>query len=88
MDADTLIASLQQAVPGAQIERVPSVDAQTTVYVPREALPAVARALRDIPELAFGLLAEVTAVDYWPRAPRYELVYLLVLHSSTASGCA
>ena len=78
MDAETLVASLQQAVPGAQIERVPSVDAQTTVYVPRDALPAAARALRDVPELAFGLLAELTAVDYWPRTPRYELVYLLV----------
>ena len=24
------------------------------------------------------MLAELTAVDYWPREPRFELVYLLV----------
>src|SRR5580765_6681579 len=78
MDANTLIASLQEAVPGAEIESVPSVDLQWTIYVSREALPAVAQALRDRPEMAFNLLAEITAVDFWPREPRFELVYLLV----------
>jgi len=78
MDPTALIASLQEAVPGAQIESVPSVDLQTTMYVSREDLPAVARALRDRPELAFNLLAEITAVDFWPREPRFELVYILV----------
>ena len=78
MDSDALIASLQEAVPGAQIERAPSVDLQTTIFVAPADLTTVARALRDGPDLAFTLLAELTAVDYWPRAPRYELVYLLV----------
>jgi NADH-quinone oxidoreductase subunit C len=78
MDATALIASLQEAVPGTQIESVPSVDLQTTMYVSREDLPAIARALRDRPELAFNLLAEITAVDFWPREPRFELVYILV----------
>ena len=78
MDADTLVASLQSAVPEAQIERAPSLDLQTTVYVSREAVPAVARALRDRPDLAFTFLAELTAVDFWPKEPRYEVVYVLV----------
>jgi len=78
MDADALLASLQQAVPGAQFERAPSVDSHVVVYVPREALADAARALRDRPELAFTLLAEVTAVDFWPAEPRFELVYILV----------
>ena len=78
MDPNTLIASLQEAVPGAQIESAPSVDLQTTMYVSREDLPAIARALRDRPDLAFNLLAEITAVDFWPREPRFELVYILV----------
>jgi NADH-quinone oxidoreductase subunit C len=78
MDSNTLIASLQDAVPSAQIEAVPSIDLQTTIYVSREDAAAVARALRDRPELAFDLLAEVTAVDFWPREPRFELVYILV----------
>ena len=78
MDHDALFASLQNAVPGAQVETAPSIDLQTTVYVSRDDVPAVARALRDRPELAFALLAEVTAVDVWPREPRFELVYILV----------
>ena len=78
MDASALIASLQDAVPGAQFEAAPSIDLQTTIYARPEALPAVARARRDRPELDFALLAELTAVDLWPTEPRFELVYVLV----------
>ncbi len=78
MDADTLFASLQAAAPEVRLEHVPSLDLQTTCYAPREAVPGLARALRDRPELAFTFLAELTAVDFWPKEPRYEVVYLLV----------
>jgi NADH-quinone oxidoreductase subunit C len=78
MDADTLVATLQAAVPDAQIESAPTVDPQTTIYVSRDEVPALARALRDRPELAFDFLAELTAVDFWPKEPRYEVVYMLV----------
>ncbi|MBI3490832.1 MAG: NADH-quinone oxidoreductase subunit C [Acidobacteria bacterium] len=78
MDPEALVASLQDAVPGARIERAPSLDRQTTIYVSRDEAPAVLRALRTRPDLAFTFLAELTAVDLWPRAPRFELVYVLV----------
>ena len=78
MDADTLVATLQAAVPGAQIDPVPSIDLQTTIYASRDQVPALAQALRDRPELAFTFLAELTAVDFWPKEPRYEVVYVLV----------
>jgi NADH-quinone oxidoreductase subunit C len=78
MDADALVATLQAAVPEAQVERVPSLDLQTTVYASRDHLPALARALRDEPALGFDFLSELTAVDFWPKEPRYELVYVLV----------
>jgi NADH-quinone oxidoreductase subunit C len=78
MDAASLIALLQEAIPGVQIESAPSIDLQATAYVAAADLPAVARALRDTPSLAFALLAELTAVDFWPREPRFELVYILV----------
>jgi NADH-quinone oxidoreductase subunit C len=78
MDPSTLVASLQEALPGVQIEHVPSVDLQTTIYVPRQDAVVVARVLRDRATLAFDLLAEITAVDFWPREPRFELVYILV----------
>jgi NADH-quinone oxidoreductase subunit C len=78
MDADRLIASLQQAVPDAAIDASASVDLQTTILVSREHIEAVARALRDAPDLRFSFLAELTSVDYWPREPRFDVVYVLV----------
>jgi NADH-quinone oxidoreductase subunit C len=78
MDGSALIASLQPAVPGATLESAASVDLQTTLYVSREHVLHVARALRDLPELRFAFLAELTAVDFWPREPRFEVVYVLV----------
>jgi len=78
MDHDALIASLQQALPGVAFEAAPSIDRQATVYVDRDAAHQAALALRDHPDLAFAFLAELTAVDFWPREPRFELIYLLV----------
>src|SRR6185436_15915130 len=78
MDASTLVASLQEAVPAAQIESVPSVDLHATLFVGRDELPAVARALRDRPDLGFDLLADIVGDDLWPREPRFELAYILV----------
>jgi NADH-quinone oxidoreductase subunit C len=78
MDHDGVIASLRQAVPGAQLEHAPSVDLQSTIYVSGDDVATVARALHDAPELAFTFLAELTAADFWPREPRFELVYILV----------
>jgi NADH-quinone oxidoreductase subunit C len=78
MDATGFVAALRTAVPDASIEAAPSVDLQTTFYVPSEQLLAVASALRYRDDLAFTLLAELTATDFWPREPRFELVYVLV----------
>jgi NADH-quinone oxidoreductase subunit C len=78
MDAPTLIAALQEAVPGAVLEAAASVDLHTTIYASRDEVPALARALRDRADLRFSFLAELTAVDFHPREPRFELVYVLV----------
>ena len=78
MEATALVGLLQDAVPGVRLELAPTIDRQTTIYAPREALPALARALRDRPELRFALLAELTAIDYLPAVPRFEVVYMLV----------
>jgi NADH-quinone oxidoreductase subunit C len=78
MDASGLVALLQSSVPGAVFETVPSVDLQTTVFVPGERVVEIARVLRDRPELRFEFLAEITAIDFWPREPRFEVIYLLV----------
>jgi NADH-quinone oxidoreductase subunit C len=78
MDSSTLIDSLQQDVPGAHVESAPTIDLQTTIYVSRDDVPAIARVLRDRPDLRFAFLAELTAVDLHPREPRFEVVYMLV----------
>jgi NADH-quinone oxidoreductase subunit C len=78
MDGSAILALLHQAAPGATIESAPSADAHTTIHVSRDHVPEVARALRDTPALRFAFLAELTAVDVWPREPRFEVVYVLV----------
>ena len=78
MDSPSLVALLRESVPGVEIESAPSLDLQSTLYVSRDHLPAVARTLRDRDELTFSFLAELTAADYWPREPRFELVYIIV----------
>jgi NADH-quinone oxidoreductase subunit C len=78
MDSIALVALLQEAVPGARLESAPSIDPQTTVYASREDVSAVAQVLRDRSDLRFSLLAEITAADFWPREPRFEVIYTLV----------
>jgi NADH-quinone oxidoreductase subunit C len=78
MDASALVQSLQQAVPDARLEAEPTIDLQTTLSASRDHLAALARVLRERADLAYTFLAEITAVDFWPREPRFEVVYLLV----------
>ena len=48
------------------------------MYVSRDDVATVAHALKNHPDLQFAFLAELTAVDFWPREPRFEVVYVLV----------
>jgi NADH-quinone oxidoreductase subunit C len=77
-DAPALIAVLQEAAPGASVEPSPTIDQHPTIYVDRDRLSVIALALRDHPTLRFDFLAELTAVDFHPREPRFEIVYVLV----------
>jgi NADH-quinone oxidoreductase subunit C len=51
---------------------------QPSIYVPAGRLVETCRALRDTPALRYNVLVEVTAVDYLPRSPRFEVVYQLL----------
>ena len=73
-----MIEQLRSLLPGAGLEPGDSRD-QPTIVVPAAHLIDVCRTLRDHPELQFTLLADVSAVDWWPREPRYEVVYQLVM---------
>jgi NADH-quinone oxidoreductase subunit C len=77
MESAAVIEILQSAVPGAAYEVGPSVD-MPTIYVPAEHLVATCGVLRDLPTLQFNVLIEVTAADYLPHEPRYEVVYHLL----------
>ena len=59
------------------------------IVVDREHILEVCRVLRDDPALQFALLVDVTAVDYLPASPRFEIVYLLAcLGAAYATGTA
>jgi NADH-quinone oxidoreductase subunit C len=71
-----MIENLRPMFPDVALEAGAS-DDQPTVRVPAEHLVDICRALRDRPEFGFILLADISAVDWWPRTPRYEVVYHL-----------
>jgi NADH-quinone oxidoreductase subunit C len=71
-----IVESLARALPGVSVETWDAVDQAVVVATPETLVP-VARALRDTPELNYSFLAEMTAADYWPKDPRFEVVYHL-----------
>jgi NADH-quinone oxidoreductase subunit C len=74
MHATDIVAALSQILPGVSYETADAVD-QPVLIVPREAFIETCRALRDTPSLNYSFLAELTAVDWWPKEPRFEVVY-------------
>jgi NADH-quinone oxidoreductase subunit C len=74
MQATDIVAVLNRVLPGVAYE-TPEAPDQPVLIVPREAFVETARVLRDTPELNFSFLAELTAVDWWPTEPRFEVVY-------------
>ena len=77
MDSTATLDILRPLVSGADFEVGQSVDF-TTIYVPADRLVETCLALRDHPDLRFNVLTEVTAADYLPREPRFEVVYHLL----------
>ena len=51
---------------------------ETTVAVVPERIEALCLALRDEPSLRYNFLADITAVDWLEREPRYDIVYHLL----------
>lgn len=51
---------------------------EMTITVRPERLAEVCRALRDEPRLAYNYIADITAVDWLEREPRYDVVYHLL----------
>ena len=68
---ETIVKKLQADF-GAAVEEFRG---EAHVTVPAERLLATLEACRD--QLGFDLLDSLTAVDYWPKSPRFHIVYLL-----------
>jgi NADH-quinone oxidoreductase subunit C len=77
MDAPAIIDVLTPLVPGAAFEQGRSIDF-ATLYVPADRLVETCRVLHDNDALRFTTILEVTAADYFPREPRFEVVYHLL----------
>ncbi len=50
---------------------------ETILVVERDQLVPVCTFLRDDPNFSFNFLAVLTAVDHWPKEPRFTVVYQL-----------
>jgi NADH-quinone oxidoreductase subunit C len=72
-----LLARVIDLVPGVTAAPPELVRGQAVALVDREHVIAVLRTLRDHADLRFDVLADVTAVDYLGRTPRFEVVYQL-----------
>ncbi len=51
---------------------------ETTLIVPPHRIVEICRVLRDAPDLRYTFLADLTAVDWPDRDPRYDVVYHLM----------
>jgi NADH-quinone oxidoreductase subunit C len=67
---------LETALPGAVLQRVWWAG-DWTLIVDRSRLAEVALWLRDTPGAEFDFCSDVTAIDWPPRAPRFDVVYSL-----------
>jgi len=62
-----------QAVEDARLFR-----GEVTLYIRPESLRRTCEFLRDVPDLKYEYLSDLTAVDLYPNAPRFEVVYHLL----------
>ena len=70
------VAALMEAGPsavtGAKFDRN-----ELTIWVDRIALRNACNTLKNHPQLQYNALADITCVDWYPREPRFEVVYQL-----------
>lgn len=68
------VSKVKQTV-GKKLLSVETFRDETTIVVEPEGLVDVGQLLCDDSELKFDLLAALTAVDYWPEEPRFNVIY-------------
>jgi NADH-quinone oxidoreductase subunit C len=71
---NTSAVLIESRLPDAIVSATAAVDGPV-LGVARESIVQVCRLLKN--EADFNRLSAVTAVDWWPREPRFEVIYLL-----------
>ncbi len=74
MEATITLQKIQENFENDVIE-VHSQFQQDTAVIASSSLLQVATFLKEDPELQYNTLMDLTAVDYWKRKPRFEVVY-------------
>jgi NADH-quinone oxidoreductase subunit C len=67
-----LLAWKAEAVTGVKLDR-----GQLIIWLDRTALRDACLGLKNDPALQYNALADITCVDWFPREPRFEVVYQL-----------
>ena len=76
MDSNQAVEQIKNRFPGAVLEEETS-HGDIFITVSKESFLDVMRFLHDDEDLKFDLLRDVVGVDYLPRKPRFEVVYVL-----------
>ena len=76
LTVEEIVQELRRQFPGEVLDAY-EFAGQWNVLVRRDRIVEICKFLRDDPRLAFNHLADLTAVDYLPRTPRFEVVYNL-----------
>jgi NADH-quinone oxidoreductase subunit C len=71
-----LIEKLKERL-GDAIVAAESARGEETIVIERDSVPEVMRRLRDEADFVFDFLADLTAVDWLTRTPRFDVVYQL-----------
>jgi NADH-quinone oxidoreductase subunit C len=76
--------ALARRILGDDVLEVVDYRGETTVVVPPARIVALCQALRDDPALRYDFMADITAVDWLDREPRFDVVYHLLSLPSRA----
>ena len=76
MDMDQAAEKIKKQFPDSVID-VCFFRGETTVTIQKNKIIEILKCLRDDPELSYDFLSDLCGIDYYPRKPRYEVVYNL-----------
>jgi NADH-quinone oxidoreductase subunit C len=77
MDLENLVTRLQEKFPDSVLH-ANTFREESTVQIRAEALLSVCRYLHNEPDQAYDFLTDLCGVDFYPREPRFQVVYHLL----------